>query len=158
MNYSTVLTVFLISLSSYQSFAQEVEVVKFDEIVKILENDTDKVKVVNFWATWCGPCVRELPNFEAINKKYSNVEVILVNLDFVEGLDKVKHFVAKKELKSKVILLDEIDYNTWIDKVSPEWSGAIPSTIIISPLASHKKFLEGELTAYELESELQLFL
>ncbi len=152
------LILLLICFATLPSIGQELKVVKFDTIKEILENDTDKIRVVNFWATWCAPCVKELPNFEAVNQKYSNVEVILVNLDFVEGLDKVKHFVAKKELKSKVILLDEIDYNTWIDQVSPEWSGAIPATVIISPHAAGKKFLEGELTASELEKEIQRFL
>lgn len=149
---------FLVVFASFSSLAQGVKVVKFDSIKEILKNHSNQVKVVNFWATWCGPCIKELPNFEAINVSYDNVEVILVNLDFVEGIDKVNRFVEKKALKSKVILLDEIDYNTWINQVSPDWSGAIPATIIIGPHAVDKKFLEGELTASELENALKRFL
>jgi len=146
------------AFTSFSSLAQGVKVVKFDSIKEILKNDSDQVKVVNFWATWCRPCIKELPNFEAINASHKNVEVILVNLDFVEGLEKVNRFVEQRGLKSKVILLDEIDYNTWIDQVSPEWSGAIPATIIIGPHAVDKIFLEGELTASELENALKQFL
>ena len=86
------------------------------------------------------------------------MDVILINLDFVEGLEKVKRFIKKKSIKNEVILLDEIDYNTWIDRVNPNWSGAIPATLIIGPHAVNKKFLEGELTSAELEQELAQIL
>ena len=152
------LTILLTSSLSFSLFAQDVKVVKFDKVKEILENDSDKVRVINFWATWCAPCIKELPNFEAIHNKYDQAEVILINLDFVEGLGKVKRFVKDKELKSRIILLDEIDYNSWIDQVSTDWTGTIPATIIIGPRAVSKKFLEGELTVSELEKALEQIL
>lgn len=158
MNSKILFSILWISFLSLELLSQDIKVVKFDALKEILKNDSDKVRVVNFWATWCAPCIKELPNFEAIHDKYNQTEVILVNLDFVEGLDKVKRFVEKKALKSQVILLDEIDYNSWIDQVSPDWSGAIPATIIIGPRAVSKKFLEGELSASELEKELKSIL
>jgi len=158
MKSSFLFTLVLITFSSCTSNTQRIEVVKFDAVKEILENDTDKVRVINFWATWCAPCVKELPNFEEMGDKYDQVEVILVNLDFVEELDKVEKFVAKMELKSKVILLDEMNYNSWIDQVSTDWSGAIPATVMVSPHAASRKFIEGELSASELDEALQLIL
>jgi len=157
-NLLFVILISFISASCTKKETQEVKVVKFDSIKKLLKNDQNKVLLVNFWATWCAPCVKELPNFEAINKDYDNVEVVLVNLDFVQDLEKVKKFVATKELKSKIILLDEIDYDTWIDQVNPKWSGAIPATYIISARATKEKFMEGELTGEELTKTLEKFL
>jgi len=147
----------VISSFSIPSLAQEVIVVKFDHILEILKNDTDKVLVLNFWATWCAPCVKELPAFEAINGK-EEIEVILVSLDFEDQVKKVRKFIEKREIKSKVILLDEIDYNSWIDRVDNTWSGAIPATVIIAPHATRKKFIEGELYSDELDKVLQQFL
>jgi thiol-disulfide isomerase/thioredoxin len=158
MKFSILVTLVLLSFFSCTSNEQPIAVVKFDAVKKILANDTDKVRVINFWATWCAPCIKELPNFEALGEKYDQIEVILINLDFVEGLDKVKKFSDKRALKSKVILLDEIDYNSWIDQVSTDWSGAIPATIIVGPHAASKKFIEGELSASELEEALQLII
>ena len=158
MNLKKLYTFLLIVFIPFITIAQKVKIVKFDSILEILDKDSDKVRVVNFWATWCVPCVKELPSLEALYHKYDQLEVILVNLDFVNRLNKVERFVKKKKLKSKVVLLDEPDYNTWIDQVSPVWSGAIPATIIVGKKATHKKFLEGKQTIFELEEALKQFL
>lgn len=95
-----------------------------------LKNDT--TYVINFWATWCKPCVKELPHFEQLTEKYkdSKVKVVLVSLDFPKQLEsKLVPFVKKHELKSTVVTLLDGKYNDWIDKVSEEWSGAIPATL-----------------------------
>lgn len=111
----------------------EIKVVDFKGLQKHLDQYGDKTLVINFWATWCVPCVRELPYFEQATEYYADqgVEVILVSLDFSKQIEtRLKPFLAKHELKSHVVLLDDPDANAWIDKVSPEWSGAIPATLI----------------------------
>jgi thiol-disulfide isomerase/thioredoxin len=110
---------------------------------------------VNFWATWCKPCVKELPAFEKLNEVYANdkVKVLLVSLDFIKHFEtKVKPFVAEKNLKSDVILLNDPRSNQWIDKVSKEWSGAIPATVIYR--GKDRLFYEGSFTYEELEKEM----
>lgn len=107
------------------------------------------VQVINFWATWCGPCVKELPMFEQVSSP--ETKVTLINLDFVEKLDKVDAFIARKSMKSEVLLLDEIDYNSWIDKVDKDWGGAIPATLIYNPVNGKRAFTQHELQEGELE-------
>ncbi len=118
-------------------------------------NDNDTTYVVNFWATWCKPCVKELPAFEELGENYKDmsVKVVLVSLDFPEKIEAgVVPFIEKRGIKSEVVLLDDPDANTWINSVSPEWSGAIPATVIINN--KERKFYEQSFTYEELEKEV----
>ncbi|MDU8885352.1 TlpA disulfide reductase family protein [Yeosuana sp. MJ-SS3] len=146
-----------IEVAGRQNF--QLEVYDFDGLEKFLSLKDDKVYVVNFWATWCKPCVKELPYFEKLNDNYSNqnVEVILVSLDFPHLYEsKLKPFIQKNELTSKVVALDDVDMDTWIPKVSESWSGAIPATIIYKN--DTRKFYERSFTYNELETEVKQFL
>lgn len=134
--------------------AQSVEVIKYPDLEKVINQDNGKLKIINFWATWCKPCVAELPQFEALLSKYGseNIEVILVSFDFVEELEKrVIPFVNKNNIKSTVLLLDETDYNSFIDKVDPSWSGAIPATLMLNYRNDERLFLEKEFKEGALE-------
>lgn len=119
----------------------------------IIHAPSDKVKVINFWATWCAPCVKELPLFERLNNERPDVKVILVSmdLDLDPNPEKVYMFITRKNIKSEVVLLNEPDPNSWINKVEKEWSGALPATIIINPKTGQRKFIEKELHEGDLE-------
>ncbi len=136
---------------------QAVKVVKFDALQHLMTRDSDRIEVINFWATWCKPCIKELPYFQALNKNMSDkVDVTLISLDFVDVLhEKVIPFVVKRALTPEVLLLDEIDYNSWIDRVDPSWSGAIPATLIINHQTGERKFVEGELGKGEIEQMIK---
>jgi len=106
---------------------------KFQGLEPIFHFENDTTYIINFWATWCKPCIKELPYFEEFNNKFKDekVKVVLVSLDFPKQLEsKLVPFVQKRQLKSKVVVLLDGKYNDWIDKVSPDWSGAIPATYI----------------------------
>jgi thiol-disulfide isomerase/thioredoxin len=131
----------------------------FDELNTFLTKDNDTTYVVNFWATWCKPCVKELPAFEKLNTESSDqkIKVILVSLDFPEKLEtQVIPFIEKNEIKSQVFLLDDADANSWIPRVSKDWSGAIPATLMYSNTA--RKFYERSFTHVELIKELNLIM
>jgi len=114
----------------------EISVYDFNELEPLLYTNTDTTYVVNFWAMWCAPCVKELPYFleYAQKNKGKNTEVIFVSMDFAKDLEtKLKPFLKSHKLDShKVVLLDDPDANTWINKIDPNWSGAIPFTIVFN--------------------------
>ena len=136
-----------------------VKVYDFNGLEGLLNREDDKTYVVNFWATWCKPCIEELPSFEKLNAKYSteNVEVVLVSLDFPSKAEELLiPFVEKRNLKSHVLLLDDTKMNTWIPKVDKEWSGAIPATVIFN--RDKRTFYEKSFNFNELEKELLGFI
>ncbi len=141
--------------------AQHVAVVKFPALQKRLAQPSDTTYIVNFWATWCGPCVAELPHFERVRAAYAKqkVKVLLVSLDYASQLDKkVRPFVLKRGLKSEVWLLNETDPNTWMDKVDAQWSGALPFTLIFNNQTKQRASFEQPLSAAELTAALGKFL
>ena len=108
-------------------------ILTFEQLKPYLTTKSDSVFVINFWATWCAPCVAEMPYFEKLNADFSpkKVKVILVNLDLKSQIaTKVLPFLEKNRLKSKVVVLSEKNANNWIPKVHPEWAGSIPATLI----------------------------
>jgi len=135
-----------------QAFSQEATVIKFDKLHALIEAQNDQIHVINFWATWCAPCIKELPLLEALNAENNpDIRVTLINLDYVDKLDKVNSFIARKNMKSEVLLLDEIDYNSWIDKVDKRWGGAIPATLLINQKTRQRRFVSRELSPGDLE-------
>ena len=138
--------------------AQTVPIIGLDHLESRLENGADTTFVVNFWATWCGPCVKELPYFEALgaNRADENFKVLLVTLDFVNQLEsRVIPFVKEKALKNEVLLMDEDKPNKWIPRVSEEWSGALPATLFVNAQKKTRHFHEGSFKDGELELKLQ---
>jgi thiol-disulfide isomerase/thioredoxin len=140
--------------------SKKVVSLNFEELQKnYFQKKNDSIYVINFWATWCKPCVKELPAFEKLVVDYSDkkVKILLVSLDFSDKLEsQVIPFIKKNSIQSEIVLLDDADANSWIPKVSPEWSGAIPATIIYNK--DNRKFYEQSFTFEELETEIKLFL
>lgn len=127
-------------------FPQSIPILNLEELESRFEGETNEVYIVNFWATWCKPCVEEMPVFEEISSKYdeAQVKVILVSLDWTRNIDSlVIPFIKKHELTSEVVVLDEPNPNKWINQISRKWSGAIPGTLIVSKKHGFREFYEG---------------
>lgn len=149
------LTSFLFTHAQSPTSLPSIPIVPFDSFEKYLKPGSDSIYVINFWATWCKPCVEELPHFEKLHENYQNkkVKVLLVNIDFRSQYEsKVVPFVKKHKLKSKVIMLDTQGSNDFIDKVSPQWQGTIPATTLIHASSQTRKFFEKQFTYAELEN------
>ena len=134
---SLYIIVILLLFSCNEPSKDTIEVVDFEGLYNKIDLSDDKTYVLNFWATWCAPCVKELPYFEEVNKEFKdkNTEVILVSLDFPSQIEsKLKPYLKKNKIKSKVILLDDSKMNTWVPKVSEQWDGGIPATLIVLSL------------------------
>src|ERR1700739_2398938 len=108
-----IITIFLIAVFiGNTGHSQHVSVIKITDLENRIKNNSDTAYVVNFWATWCVPCVKELPAFDSLNTAYSKkkVKVLLVSLDFKEDLQtKLIPFLISKKIKPEVVLLDETD-------------------------------------------------
>lgn len=149
---------FLIMLLSVAGFSQKITVIKISDLEKRINNDSDTTYIVNFWATWCAPCVKELPDFDSITKIYGTekVKVLMISMDFKEDLDsKVLPFYKKKQIRSEVYLLDEVNGNYFIPKVSDKWTGAIPATLILNNKKKYREFFEKKLTFSFLNEEIK---
>jgi len=124
-----------------------------------LHKENDTTYVVNFWATWCKPCVKELPIFEQVHTEHAKepLKVVLVSLDFPDKVnDLVVPFIEKKGLQSEVVLLNDDDSNRWIPLVSENWSGAIPATVVVKN--GRAVFKEGSHTYESLQTDIQSIL
>jgi thiol-disulfide isomerase/thioredoxin len=146
---------------AFASFAQRPSVYKIDELLKRIHNKSDTIYVLNFWATWCKPCVQEMPEFESFfrQNKPALVKIILVNMDFKEDLDKkLVPFLEKNQFSSEVILLDEVNGENFINKINKQWSGAIPATYFTYKDKKKEEFFEKKVTLELLNSTMNSFI
>ena len=129
------------------------KLVKLAEIEKIIKTKSDTIQVINFWATWCGPCIKEMPLLENLAEQRKDVHVTLVSLDLDldPNPEKVFKFVNRKGIHSTVWILDETDPNSWIPKIEKNWSGSLPATIVVNTKTGRRNFVGRELIEGELE-------
>jgi len=149
-----ILLIICLSIITYSVSAQ-VKLLTLDDLDKRIAQGKDTTYVINFWATWCSPCVSELPNFEKlrIENIKKPVKVLLVSLDFKSKLHKaVIPFVVKNNIKAEVFLLNEPDQQQYIERIDKKWSGAIPATLFVNKKV--RRFYEKEFTEKELNKTL----
>ena len=105
----------------------------FDALAPLFEATPEVPTLINFWATWCKPCVEELPYLEQLRAETSEDElrIVLVSLDFPKQIEtKLKPFLAENPLQSEVVVLTDGKTNDWIPRVHADWEGAIPVTLL----------------------------
>lgn len=111
----------------------QVEILNYDQLKPLLHLSNDTTYVIHFWATWCAPCVKELPYFVALDSVHrsSPFKLLLVSLDFKKDyFAKLQPFVESRGLQEYVVVLEDKRSNFWIDDIDPSWSGAIPATLV----------------------------
>jgi peroxiredoxin len=111
------------------------EVIDDAAIKELLKNDTDKVRLVNVWATWCGPCVTEMPSFVEINRMYRrrDFEFITISADKPDKKDKAQELLKKMQASAKNYIYNSEDKYKLIEAIDPKWQGALPYTMLIAP-------------------------
>lgn len=143
-------TIGLTLLLSASLKAQQVKLISVSQLESRMNKGKDTTYVINFWATWCKPCVKELPAFEKLKSsvKGKPVKVILISTDLKSKLESsVQPFVKKHQLTGEIYLLNEVP-NSYNEKISPDWSGALPGTLIVKN--GKKRFHEAAYTYDEL--------
>lgn len=138
--------------------AQKPDQIGVKELESVLSVENDTLYIINFWATWCSPCVKEIGYFEAAHRtgKGKKQKVILINLDFPNQTERrVIPFIKEKDLTATILQMTELDYNKWIPIVDPEWGGQIPATLFMKN--GEKHFVAEELTELELNQIIANF-
>ncbi len=147
---------FLLFFIHKSAVGQNVEILKWEELNKKITQIEDTTIVLNFWATWCKPCLAELPDFERFNKENQStkIQVWLVSLDFVNSLEsQLRPFLKQKQMTSKIILLNESNFDQIISLINEKWTGAIPATLIIKK--QKRIFFEGLMSFEQLEKAVR---
>lgn len=133
-----------------------VPIYDYEAFEPIMKLQSDSIYVINFWATWCIPCVKELPYFEKLQQQKGAVpvKVVLVSLDFRKKIQsQLIPFMEKRGLQAQVIALNAPDANSWISKISPNWSGALPATVVYH--GNYRYFHEGSMTYEDLLEQVE---
>lgn len=137
--------------------AQTIKKVKIDEVVKMVDTSTTPI-IINFWASWCKPCVHEIPYFEKQVAAYRDkkIKLVLVSLDFQEDYPKaLQAFVKKNNYVSTVVWLSDTNADIFCPKIDLTWSGAIPATLMVNNQKNYRQFYGFQLTEARLALELK---
>ena len=116
--------------------------------------------IINFWATFCKPCIEEIPYFHKMVKEYEKQEVklLLVSLDMPEQFPKIRSFAVKRKYTAPIVWLDETDADYFCPKVDVGWSCTIPSTLFINNKTGYRNFFEDQISIKQLEKEINSML
>ena len=131
-----------------------VDMISQEGIQKLLQNDdSGKLRLVNLWATWCGPCIIEYPEFIALQRMYGarDFEFVSISADKPNQTDKVLQFLTDKESAVQNYLFDQEDKYALIEAIDPDWNGALPYTMLIEPGGKIIWKHQGEVDFYELK-------
>ena len=140
--------------------AQDVRAVKITELEKTIRESKTPL-IVNFWATFCVPCLQEIPYFQEIARQYksNDVSLVFVSLDMREAYPaKVNNMANKLNLTYPVVWLNETNADYFCPKIDTSWTGGMPSSLFVNNATGYHKFFEEPLSKEKLEKEVRVML
>lgn len=149
----------LVVLSAMCSLAQ-VKKIKITDLEAHIQN-SDHPLVISFWATWCAPCVEEIPWLQEGVAKFADqkVELVLVSLDFPKDYPKsIDAFIKKKNFRATFYWLDETNADYFCPKIHPRWEGGIPATLFVNNKTGYRRFFDRALTDRQVVPEIKAAL
>lgn len=154
-----VLLLGLMFLMAIQTKAQDIQKWKLDDLRTAITK-ADKPTIFNFWATFCKPCIEEIPYIQQLVKKYEakGVTLVLVSLDLPEAYPKIKGFAEKRKFTAPIVFLDESNADEFCPVVDESWSGAIPASLFINSKTGYRSFFEEQLTKEKVETEIKAMM
>ena len=154
------LSILFVILLTMVAYGQELKKVKITDLEKMISESKTPL-IINFWATWCKPCLEEIPYFmeEAKLHKKDSLQLLLVSLDMKEAFPtQIKKTIARRKITVPVKWLDETNADYFCPKIDPKWSGALPSSLFINNKTGYRKFFEEQLSHEKLKKEIVAIL
>lgn len=130
----------------------------WQKVLQRFSTNQTPLLVTNFWATWCAPCVKEMPHFERLAQEYKDrgVHVLLVSLDSPKEADTlVVPFALEKKLTNPIVVVDTTNYERFIDGVTPMWQGGLPATALYNAQGQQVAFHDGDFTYETLKAFIE---
>jgi len=138
-----------IAISLNINAQKTVDLINTKELATLINTSNSKLTIFNFWATWCGPCIKEIPYFEKATDSFDQITLYFISVDLIDQHGKVIELIKKKDISSKTFLLNEKDPDNFIRMINEKWSGSIPATLIVKE-NSEKFFFEKSFKEEEL--------
>lgn len=160
-NMKKILGLTALIIIGFIAHAQEIPKWKIGDVDKYIASRPGEVLIINFWATFCKPCVAEIPYFIELSKQYKDkkVSLMLISLDLPSQYPvKIRKFAAKQGFNAPISWLDETNADYFCPRIDSTWSGSIPATLILNTATGYRKFFEEEMKKEKLEAEIQAAL
>ena len=148
----------LINKAAQRWAAEPVKIDTINEqgIKDLLKNNSDKLRLINVWATWCGPCVTEFPEFITINRMYRrrDFEFVSISADEPGKKDKALKFLQQQQASSTNYIFTNEDKYKLIELIDPAWQGALPYTILVEPGGKIVYAKQGAINPAEMKKRI----
>jgi thiol-disulfide isomerase/thioredoxin len=156
VNYLMKWIVLIFLFLHLSSSAQEIRQMKIDDLETFIST-VSKPTVINFWATWCRPCIEEMPYFNKIVNQSKNTDLVFVSLDkYTAYPEEIRSFIRSKKIDATLIWLNETDADVFCPRIDEDWQGSIPATLFINHEKNYRRFIESQISPAELRKQLRM--